>query len=354
MGPPPDPEDMVRMLQNPQFASTLSEALSDSRLVDTMIQQNPVLREMGPQVRQMLQSPEFRRMMTDPEQVRSMMQMQRMMGGGPFGSGGIGGVNSAFPAPGMTDTTPGSSQQEQPQQGEQRQAAVAAAPPARFNPYAAFAQAQGQGQGGGSQAAGTNPFAALFNPAMFGNPPIQTSPASAGQTTSSDQASSTTQSTSTSAPNNTTTTTQQQSPQFPAPFPNPMYNPQMLQQFLAAMNQQGPSPQQQPTNPSDPASAGGTTTGNNPFAPLMNPWLLNAMNAANNPGNPDAGSIFGNGGGGAVQQPPPADTRSPEERYAEQLRQLNEMGFYEFERNIEALRRTGGSVQGAVEYLLTH
>ncbi|KAL8640641.1 MAG: hypothetical protein Q9228_002468 [Teloschistes exilis] len=53
-----------------------------------------------------------------------------------------------------------------------------------------------------------------------------------------------------------------------------------------------------------------------------------------------------------AQQPP--DTRPPEERYAEQLRQLNDMGFYEFERNVEALRRTGGSVQGAVEYLLTH
>ena len=60
------------------------------------------------------------------------------------------------------------------------------------------------------------------------------------------------------------------------------------------------------------------------------------------------------GMGGMGAPPAPPDTRPPEERYAEQLRQLNEMGFYEFERNVEALRRTGGSVQGAVEYLLTH
>ena len=66
---------------------------------------------------------------------------------------------------------------------------------------------------------------------------------------------------------------------------------------------------------------------------------------------------FGGGeglGGGAPVRSQPQDDRPPEDRYAEQLRQLNDMGFYEFERNVEALRRTGGSVQGAVEYLLTH
>ncbi len=46
------------------------------------------------------------------------------------------------------------------------------------------------------------------------------------------------------------------------------------------------------------------------------------------------------------------DMRPPEERYAEQLRQLNEMGFFDFDRNIEALRRSGGNVNGAVGYLL--
>ncbi|KAK6829874.1 deubiquitination-protection protein dph1 [Apiospora arundinis] len=56
------------------------------------------------------------------------------------------------------------------------------------------------------------------------------------------------------------------------------------------------------------------------------------------------------GGGGS---PAPADNRPPEERYADQLRQLNDMGFYDFDRNIAALRRSGGSVQGAVEHLLS-
>jgi ubiquilin len=58
--------------------------------------------------------------------------------------------------------------------------------------------------------------------------------------------------------------------------------------------------------------------------------------------------------GGGQAAPPVQDTRPPEERFADQLRQLNDMGFFEFERNIEALRRSGGSVQGAIEYLLTN
>ena len=55
---------------------------------------------------------------------------------------------------------------------------------------------------------------------------------------------------------------------------------------------------------------------------------------------------------GSPEPAQPADDRPPEVRYEDQLRQLNDMGFYEFERNVQALRRSGGSVQGAIEYLL--
>ena len=102
----------------------------------------------------------------------------------------------------------------------------------------------------------------------------------------------------------------------------------------------------------------------NPFDPQQNPFLrdpalmnqlMQGMGGQGAEGgaagaNPLA-ALFGGGGFGAPQPP---DNRPPEERYADQLRQLNDMGFFEFERNIEALRRSGGSVQGAVEYLLTH
>ena len=364
MGPPPDPEDMIRMLQNPQFASTLNEALANPQLIDTMIQQNPLLRGMGPQVRQMMQTPEFRRMMTDPEQLRSMMQMQRMFGGGSTGLGG-GGGNAAFPMPGVTDTTPGGDQagQHGAQQGQQRQ------PPPVFNPYAMLGQGFGGQQGqtqGQNQAA--NPFAALLNPGLFGAPAAQnpaTATPSTGQTNTSTAtpASGAQQPSSDSTTSQTQSTQQQTSQQPQNPFSNLgsnpfMQNPQLLSQFLSAMNSSQPPAS---TNPSDPASQQQQQAAANPLAALFNNPAMNPfMGGAGADAFGGAGSLgaFGNAFGGAgagmgAGQQAPADTRPPEERYAEQLRQLNDMGFYEFERNVEALRRTGGSVQGAVEYLLT-
>ncbi|CAN9400795.1 unnamed protein product [Alternaria alternata] len=80
--------------------------------------------------------------------------------------------------------------------------------------------------------------------------------------------------------------------------------------------------------PGDAAQPGGA----NPFAALFGP-----------------GGGFGGGFGAPAA---PADNRPPEEVYETQLRQLNEMGFYEFDRNVAALRRSGGNVQGAIEHLL--
>ena len=297
MGPPPDPEQMISMLQNPQFASTLNEALQNPQLIEMMIQQNPALRSMGREVRQMMQTPEFRRMMTDPEQLRHVTQLQRMYGGGMPGMGG--GGNPAFPAPGVTDTTQGQESNRAGQPNTQQQP---------FNPMAMFGNPAAVGT-----AQGFNPFAALFNPAALGNP------AAAGTVANP---SSTSQGTAGSTP---TTTDNQAQPQQPAnPFAmNPLFaNPDMINSMLQAMGGQQP--------PSADAA-------NNPFASLFGP-----------------GGIMAGIGSMEAQPAAAPDTRPPEERYAEQLRQLNDMGFYEFERNVEALRRTGGSVQGAVEYLLTH
>lgn len=63
------------------------------------------------------------------------------------------------------------------------------------------------------------------------------------------------------------------------------------------------------------------------------------------------GSLFGGQGMGGPAAPP--DNRPPEERYATQLRQLNEMGFFDFNRNIQALQRSGGDVNGALEFLFS-
>ncbi|BFZ60692.1 hypothetical protein YB2330_001734 [Saitoella coloradoensis] len=89
------------------------------------------------------------------------------------------------------------------------------------------------------------------------------------------------------------------------------------------------------------AGAGaGAGAGANPFA---NPALLEMLMGGTGMGTAS--------GTGAAE--PPADTRPLEERYQTQLGQLNDMGFLDFDRNIAALRRSGGNVQGAIEVLLS-
>jgi ubiquilin len=64
------------------------------------------------------------------------------------------------------------------------------------------------------------------------------------------------------------------------------------------------------------------------------------------------GSPFGGFGGAASR--PAADTRPAHERFANQLEQLQGMGFYDGQANIEALTVCGGNVSAAVEYLFSH
>jgi ubiquilin len=295
---------MIGMMQNPQFASTLNEALQNPQLIDMMIQQNPMLRGMGPQVRQMMQTPEFRRIMTDPEQLRQMARIQRMYPG--MMPPGMAGGSNAFPAPGVTDTTPvqdrDSSQQQQPN-----------------NPFAALLG--GPSAQAGGQAA--NPFAALFPPTTAHTPTTSPPAASAGQGASA-------------SPDTPSATAA--APPFQTAFP--FGSPQMMQQMAQMMQSMNP-----PAGAPDDSQAGAE----NPFAALLASMNAGGAGAAFPGGWPPA--PFGPFGGAPNV---PQDTRPPEERYAEQLRQLNDMGFHEFERNVEALRRTGGSVTGAVEYLLTH
>ncbi len=323
MGPPPDPDQMASMLENPNFQSTLSEALANPDVVDQMIRSNPMLQGMGPQVRQMMQDPNFRRMMTDPAQLRQLSQMGRQFGGGMFGGmGGRGpGGEGGFPAPGVTDTMPEAAEGERGANAQQT--TTTSQPPP--NPFAMFGNPGATG-GPGAAAAGANPFAALFGQGGMGglgglggpgalaagNPPTAPPAADGAQ-----------------APGSTPNQQPAANP-FASMAQNLMQNPQMMQQMMGAMG--GMPGQQAQGENALPGSNSAAAAGFNPFAALQ---------------------AMGMGGGGGAPAAPP-DDRAPEDRYAEQLRQLNDMGFYEFERNVEALRRTGGSVQGAVEYLLTH
>ena len=309
MGPPPDEDTILSMLDNPQVQSSLNEALQNPAMIDMMIQQNPMLRDMGPAARQMFESPEFRRMLTDPNSIRQMSQMQRALGIGRPGAGGGG----AFPAPGVTNTTP-----EENRGPENTEGNNAAAPPPAINPF----MPPGLGAG--------NPFAALFG----GNPNMGANPSGAATTAGGDDA---TQAATRSTSAGDTTTGEGQNQQN-------AQNP-----FSALMN---------------PAMFGGpqAQTGMNPFDPQQNPLLrdpamlsqmMQAMGGQGGAGAPDVNPLAALMGGGGYGAPSPPDNRPPEERYEQQLHQLNEMGFFEFERNVAALRRSGGSVQGAVEYLLS-
>ncbi|SCV01902.1 LANO_0F14092g1_1 [Lachancea nothofagi CBS 11611] len=229
----PNSDEVLRMLENPTMQSQMNEMLSNPQMVDFLIQQSPQLQSMGPQARQLLQSPMFRQMMTNPDMIRQSMQFSSMMGGGE------GNMDaSAFPAPGTSgpessDQTPSAQQQTQSDTTTQS----------------------------------ANPFASLLG----GFPP---QPA-AGSSTGS----------------------------------NIPTNP-----FLSMLG-----------------GAGGA-------APNFDPAFFS--------------SLLGAGAGGAAA-PAQQDTRPPEERYEQQLRQLNDMGFFEFDRNVAALRRSGGSVQGALDALLS-
>ena len=77
--------------------------------------------------------------------------------------------------------------------------------------------------------------------------------------------------------------------------------------------------------------------------PPMTPEMMQqAMQMLQNGG---MGNLFGGGNqwgaGGASSPPPPADTRPPEEIYADQLRQLNDMGFFDFDRKLTFIFLTG-------------
>ncbi|TVY28331.1 Ubiquitin domain-containing protein [Lachnellula hyalina] len=286
MGAPPSEDAMAQMLEDPNVQQTMNEALNNPALIDMMIQQTPALRN-NPHAREMFQSPEFRRMLTNPEALRQAAAMRRLMGGGAGGAGG-------FPAPGVTDTTPGAA-------GTPNQPNNAAA-----NPFASLMGGAG-GAGAGGAAGGANPFAALFG--TPGQTPGQTgaTPGTVGSPPANAD-----------APVN--------------PFASllgggaglqglPPITPEQMQQAMQALQAGG-------------GFAGGAGGAGGGFGDLFGP------------------GGFG-GAGGPASPPAPADTRPPEERYADQLRQLNDMGFFDFDRNVEALRRSGGSVQGAIEQLLS-
>ncbi|KAI7894348.1 uncharacterized protein EV154DRAFT_599986 [Mucor mucedo] len=98
-----DPNMTNQMLQNPMFAQYMSTVLQNPAVLDNIIQTNPQLAGMGPEIRGMMQSPEFRQMLSNPDMIRQMATMASAAGAG-------GGMNPFAAMGGQND------QQQQQQQ----------------------------------------------------------------------------------------------------------------------------------------------------------------------------------------------------------------------------------------------
>jgi ubiquilin len=288
-----DEERIQRMMSDPNVQQSMNEALSNPDFVDMLINSNPMLRNL-PNAREIITSPFMRQMMSNPQMMTQAMRMQRNMRGG----------DSAFPAPGATDTTPDSAATG----NESANNTNSNQPPNPFmNPFMMPGMMGGAGGVGGNNgmnlaqmlqslsSTGANPFA----------PPPASNPSAAGT------AQGTTPGSESRDGQGATTNTEGS----------------------------GATPNSQSQNAANPFAALFPQGGNagNPFG--MSPEMMQSMM-----------QMLGGPGAGGPASPP--DNRPPEERYAEQLRQLNDMGFYDFDRNVAALRRSGGSVQGAIEHLL--
>lgn len=319
--------DMENMLNNPNFLQQMNEMMNNDAFVH-MMESHPAFRG-NPMAQQMLRNPEFRRMIFNPETLRSAARMQRMMRGQGGGAGGA----PAFPMPGATDNTPGSGGDAAAAGGNSTGANAGGGQANPFDP-SAWGSLLGAGAGGGAGAgaggdAAANPFASFFNPFVV---PVQggAGAQTGGAATSGDANAS--QGAGAGAGANAADASSR-------PGQLPANNP------FASLFGQIPGAPGAGAPGDGAAGAGGAA---NPFfgGPPMNPEALQQILQGLGVNSPL-------GGGSPAPPAVPVDNRPPEERYAEQLRQLNDMGFTDFDRNVAALRRSGGSVQGAIEHLLS-
>jgi len=75
-------EQTISMLENPAISQMMNQIMADPTIMQSMMDNNPMLRQMretNPQVAAMLSNPEMMRAMMNPENLRAMNQMQSAM-----------------------------------------------------------------------------------------------------------------------------------------------------------------------------------------------------------------------------------------------------------------------------------
>ncbi|KAI7821436.1 hypothetical protein BX661DRAFT_173320 [Kickxella alabastrina] len=134
------PEQMEQMYSNPMVQQMMEQIFSNPEVLRSMIDSNPMLQQqLTPQMREMLNNPDFLRMASNPEFMRAAAQMQSAMRR-PQGAGaGAGAGTGAGAGSGL------------------------------YNPWASTPSSDagagaGAGANSGSQPPAFNPFAAFMNP----------------------------------------------------------------------------------------------------------------------------------------------------------------------------------------------
>ncbi|KAK3807120.1 MAG: hypothetical protein JOS17DRAFT_577314 [Linnemannia elongata] len=94
---------MGQMMQDPTFAQFMSSMLQNPQILESMVATNPTLQAMlGPDVRHILQSPQFRQMVANPEALSQVAQM-----GTPMSSNGSNvGARSTSPINAPAESSP--------------------------------------------------------------------------------------------------------------------------------------------------------------------------------------------------------------------------------------------------------
>ena len=152
-----DPNFLQNMMTSPEMRQQMDSIMSNPEVIDEMIRASPELRALGPQARQIMQSPMFRQMITSPEMMQQAMAMRGL------------GQPAQGPQPGLF----GLAQQQQQQAGAATTAANAPGSTAAANPFgdmfagmnpAMFGQqaAGQQGQAGQQQMPNMANLAAMF------------------------------------------------------------------------------------------------------------------------------------------------------------------------------------------------
>ncbi|CAG8673189.1 10605_t:CDS:2 [Dentiscutata heterogama] len=99
-------QNPLDLLQNPAIMQYMQQMLQDPQFVESMIHMNPQFSSMAPQIRQMMQDPDFQAMMSNPETYRNLAALQPLMGNlGPLTGGAIPGF-PGYNAPATTGTNP--------------------------------------------------------------------------------------------------------------------------------------------------------------------------------------------------------------------------------------------------------